>query len=283
MDTRLSEGRDAPALAPFWLPHHAPLDMPEQPLGRRRVEAERVSQADVETRPCAQWRCAAVIGGAAFLTAAFARALYLVLSVNGVTPLQIVFLILSSLAFSWVALGAASAIAGMAALLLGGTPPLSPARRVVGRTALLFPIYHEPPARIAGSIEAMCEDLERLGLADGFDLFVLSDSRNRDVGEQEAAIFRRLAQRLRDRMPLFYRRRPENRGRKAGNIADWVSRFGASYETFVVLDAAHLLACQCLLVHGTPPRKSCECSSTARGIQRGTAQNSSRARRPGGA
>jgi len=37
--------------------------------------------------------------------------------------------------------------------------------------------------------------------------------------------------------PVFYRRRPINEGRKPGNIADWVHRFGAAYESMIILDA----------------------------------------------
>ncbi|MFC6747511.1 glucans biosynthesis glucosyltransferase MdoH [Methylobacterium persicinum] len=36
---------------------------------------------------------------------------------------------------------------------------------------------------------------------------------------------------------IFYRRRPKNIERKAGNIADWVTRFGAAYPLMLILDA----------------------------------------------
>ena len=36
---------------------------------------------------------------------------------------------------------------------------------------------------------------------------------------------------------VFYRHRPKNTNRKAGNIADFVSRWGGHYEHMVVLDA----------------------------------------------
>jgi membrane glycosyltransferase len=40
---------------------------------------------------------------------------------------------------------------------------------------------------------------------------------------------------------VYYRRRPLNEGRKAGNISEWVNRFGAGYEYMVVLDADSLM------------------------------------------
>ncbi len=36
---------------------------------------------------------------------------------------------------------------------------------------------------------------------------------------------------------MFYRRRRQNTERKAGNIADWVRRWGAAYAHFLILDA----------------------------------------------
>ncbi len=90
------------------------------------------------------------------LTAAFAYELYGVLAVEQVTPLQLLFLILSTIAFGWIALGSLNAALGFLPLFAGekadtiDLPP--PARRSTTRTALLFPVYHEDPARIAGTI-----------------------------------------------------------------------------------------------------------------------------------
>jgi membrane glycosyltransferase len=41
---------------------------------------------------------------------------------------------------------------------------------------------------------------------------------------------------------LFYRHRRRNEGRKAGNIGDWVRRFGGRYDYMVVLDADSLMS-----------------------------------------
>ncbi len=40
---------------------------------------------------------------------------------------------------------------------------------------------------------------------------------------------------------LFYRHRPKNDAKKAGNIAEWVRRFGGAYEHMIVLDADSLM------------------------------------------
>src|SRR6185437_4644756 len=41
---------------------------------------------------------------------------------------------------------------------------------------------------------------------------------------------------------LFYRRRQDNSGRKAGNIAEFVRTWGAAYESMVVLDADSIMS-----------------------------------------
>ena len=41
---------------------------------------------------------------------------------------------------------------------------------------------------------------------------------------------------------VYYRARSENIGKKAGNIADWVERFGGAYEFFIILDADSVMS-----------------------------------------
>src|SRR5690606_32590014 len=102
------------------------------------------------------------------------------------------------------------------------------------RTALLFPVYHEDCATIAGTVEAIVDDLAALGKTSSFEVFILSDSRSAEAGQREEAVFAALAHRLSDQMPVYYRRRRENTAKKSGNIADWIERFGAGYDHFIV-------------------------------------------------
>jgi membrane glycosyltransferase len=41
---------------------------------------------------------------------------------------------------------------------------------------------------------------------------------------------------------IYYRARADNIGKKAGNIADWVERFGGGYEFFIILDADSVMS-----------------------------------------
>src|SRR6185437_11297035 len=40
---------------------------------------------------------------------------------------------------------------------------------------------------------------------------------------------------------IFYRHRRDNTARKSGNIEDWVTRFGSSYDHMIILDADSLM------------------------------------------
>lgn len=227
------------------LPTEQPMAMPEQSFASRPAAAPA---EDV----LGHWATrAALFGGAILLTCAFARELYAVLSFVQITPIQFAFLVLSTLAFGWIALGSLSAAAGLMPLfakdrsdsleLPDGTAELE------HRTALLFPVYHEDSATIAGTIEAIAEELTARGRASHFDVFVLSDSRSDEAGQREEVVFAALAERLRGHMPVYYRRRLKNTAKKAGNIADWVARFGGGYECFICFDADSVMSGDTLL------------------------------------
>ncbi len=62
------------------------------------------------------------------------------------------------------------------------------------------------------------------------------------TGTHEADVYRALGRELDDIIPVYYRRRLKNTARKAGNIADWVGRFGAGYQSFVILDGDSVMS-----------------------------------------
>jgi membrane glycosyltransferase len=103
-------------------------------------------------------------------------------------------------------------------------------------------VHHEEPVRIAGTVAAIAEELDALGKAEAFDVFILSDTRGAEEGTREEAAYRELKRALAGKIAVYYRRRVENTGRKSGNIRDWVERFGAAYESFVVLDGDSIMS-----------------------------------------
>lgn len=228
-----------------FLPPEQPVEMPTQNFGEKPCPSVRP-----EAGLCWVTR-AALLAGALLLTIGFARELHAVLSFAQITPIQIVFLALSTLAFGWIALGSLSAAIGLMPLFAGERPDTlevpSSDEPLNQRTALLFPVYHEDCARIAGTVEAMARELSEMGRVHHFDVYILSDSRSPDAGRREELVFAALAERLAGVISVYYRRRVQNTAKKAGNIADWVQRFGGAYESFIVLDADSVMSGETLV------------------------------------
>jgi membrane glycosyltransferase len=222
------------------LPAETPLAMPLQPL--------HLPPTARKGRDRLTWPRAVLLILAVIATAVFARLLYQVLSVVQLTMLQGVFLVLCTMCFAWIALGTSSAVLGFFTMRSGRDPAQLDAATVQARTALLFPVYQEDTALIAATIECIARELVVLGAERQFDIFVLSDSRLGGIKARELRAVRFLRRRLRDACPVYYRCRTQNVGKKAGNIADWVQRFGGAYESFIILDADSIMSGG-LLVH----------------------------------
>jgi membrane glycosyltransferase len=226
------------------LPDEAPLAMPTQSL--RRTPA-RIGKLPSSPSAMALRRFL-VIGGAIVLTAFGAREMYYVLAVNGLTALAIFMLVLFVALFAWIALSFTSAIAGFFSMIAGGGRRLFvPGTLPATRTALLMPTYNESPTRVMAGLEAIDEELRALHAEQSFDIFILSDTTNPDVWIEEERAFLDLRARTGGETRIFYRHRAKNTARKAGNIADWVERFGAAYPQFLILDADSVMRGETLL------------------------------------
>src|SRR5262245_2039770 len=217
------------------VPPFALLEMPDQDLVRY-VRKLRLARPRIKTL----LGRLVTFGGTLALTAYATREMIAIVSVGGVTVLQGVMVVLFAITFGWIALSAAASAAG---LLFGGVRRNARADlRVEQRTALVMPICNEEPGRSFASLQAMAESLIERGEAGGFEIFVLSDTSNPAVYVQETAAFDVLREALGDRMRVWYRRRVENAGRKAGNVREFVTRWGGRYDFMIVLDADSILA-----------------------------------------
>jgi membrane glycosyltransferase len=220
-------------------PREAPLAMPVQSL---RKFDRRERRSAVVPRPVGALALARIFifGGAAALTVYGAREMYGVVAVGEITTLEWALVVLFVVNFAWIALAFASSVYGFFWLLRA--KPLGPLpQRLDGKTAVVMPIYNEAPARVFAAVQAMCEDVRASGLGDHFDYFFLSDTTNPDcwIAEERALLA------MRERLPgerVYYRRRRKNTARKAGNIADFVMRWGAAYPQMLVLDADSVMS-----------------------------------------
>jgi membrane glycosyltransferase len=220
-------------------PREAPLAMPVQSL-RRFDRQERRSPAVRRPGGALALARLAIFGGALALTVYGAREMYGVVAVGEITPLEWALVVLFVVNFAWIAFAFTSSVYGFVWLLrakpLGQLP-----QRLEGKTAVVMPIYNEAPARVFAAVQAICEDVRATGLGDHFDYFFLSDTTSPDIwiAEERALLA------MRRRLPcerVYYRRRRKNVARKAGNIADFVMRWGAAYPQMLVLDADSLMS-----------------------------------------
>ena len=122
------------------------------------------------------------------------------------------------------------------------TDTLLQGRTLQGRTAVVMPIYNEDTTRVAAGLDVIWSSLQAQAQQAAFDLFILSDTRKRKSPRPKKRQWRALVQRHGARGRIFYRRREENIGRKAGNIADFVRQWGGAYDYAVVLDADSIMS-----------------------------------------
>jgi membrane glycosyltransferase len=209
------------------LPREIAMNMPVQSFERwAQKDRYRWQDPDQSYTPWLARLC--VFGGGLLVTIFGAYEIYGVVSVGGVTILEWLLLILFLLNFSWIALAFSSAIVGFFSLLLNDHGTLKVPGSLKYRTAIIMPIYNEAPSRVFGAIEAMIEDVRKTGFIAHFDFFLLSDTTDTDVWIAEERAFLAIRATLPDDVNLYYRRRLKNTARKAGNIADFVTRWGGA-------------------------------------------------------
>lgn len=108
------------------------------------------------------------------------------------------------------------------------------------RTALLIPIFDEDTDAVFAGVRIMLRSLARTGGRADVDVHILSDTRTAaTIADEEAAWSV-----IRSEWPdgIFYSRRADNFGRKAGNIQSFLDRCGDAYDFAIVLDADSLMS-----------------------------------------
>ena len=202
-------------------------------------------QAD-RLRGKARWR-RTLFFGLTLLTASAATAMmWDILQANGLNNLDRAGLALFFVLFLWISSSFWSAMIGFAVRLHGGDPLLLGAAQthapLASRIALIMPIHNEDTARVAAGLDVIWSSISRLPEQAAFDLFILSDTRDPRIAAAEEVAWEALVARHGAGGRIFYRRRAENVGRKAGNIADFVRRWGGAYDYTIVLDADSIMS-----------------------------------------
>jgi membrane glycosyltransferase len=224
---------------PRLLPPEARLDMPIQ-----RLDGNPPGSIEVKTRPQGMLvNRLLLVTLTALLALAGASELRLAFSRDGLDLFEVLVLVFFVPLFSWLAFGFVSSAMGFLRLVGGEHPGFvampSPAATLRCRTAVLMPVHNESVEAVFARVRTMAWSVHAAGGADWIDFFVLSDS-DRRHGDTEVAAWASLAAEAPTK--IYYRRREQNIGRKPGNIADWVRRFGGHYECMLVLDADSLMS-----------------------------------------
>ena len=186
------------------------------------------------------------------LTTLFAMSLlYAAYASGGLTPLEILLLFLYAVLISWIASSFWSASVGFW-LLFTRYDYFARRRTAVAndatplpdsaRTAILMPVYNEDPDRVYTGVRAIWQSLQATGESGVFDFFVLSDTRDINTLVREECEWQRACEDMDAHGRIFYRNRKNNTGRKCGNVADFVERWGERYRYMIVLDADSIMA-----------------------------------------
>lgn len=220
------------------LPPERPLAMPDQKLGERFLDPA----APTAARPNMVWRRLSAFGAAFGLTAAFTAEMAAILSANGMTALEYAMTTLFALSFVWIALGLVNAVIGAAVCVRRSRRRTETTTPPGLKVALLLPTYNEAPDRVMTNAAAMLSALSANRSAHSYDLFVLSDTTDDALAADERAAVRQARATLSKHAGIFYRRREQNIGRKAGNLREWCGRFGGGYDAILTLDADSLMS-----------------------------------------
>jgi membrane glycosyltransferase len=230
---------DATDIVPGGMPFERPLAMPVQQL-REAPASEYVEGS----RAMVVLARAVVLLGTAGITTYGIYEMFGIVGFAKMTMLQAILIFFFAITLAWIAFACVSAIIGSFLPIVGDKAHV-PAGS--SRTALLMPIYNESAARTTAALQAMAEALEQAGAATHFEIVILSDSTNADAWIAESLAVDRMRRALRDIMPVWYRRRWHNAGRKAGNVEDFVKRWGGRYDYMIVMDADSIMSASTLV------------------------------------
>lgn len=178
-----------------------------------------------------------------------ARTMYYLLPHKGSDLLELAMVALFAVLFAWISVGFWSAAAGVLVAARGydrfsptlACPDTLDLPDPAVRTALLFPVYNEDVRSFMAGIRTALHSLRATGMADRFDIFILSDSTNPESWIEEEEAWYHFCRDENAFSHVFYRRRKNNVKRKSGNIADFCRRWGANYRYMIVYDADSLM------------------------------------------
>lgn len=176
---------------------------------------------------------------------------------NGLSLLEGIYVLLSTIAFLWISQSFWTSIIGFiirAFHTANAAKTVAPIARDLdhtaapkGKVAVVMPAYNEDPELVFLGMEQTLRSVLATGHGNAFEFFLLSDTTDLSIAAQEETLAQELLHRYALQGTFHYRRRGKNTHRKVGNIKDFCDRWGASFDYMVVLDADSIMSGETIL------------------------------------
>lgn len=176
------------------------------------------------------------------------------LSPGGIDALDWLMLVCFAFTLPWTVIGFWNAVVGFALMrrYRDPLPVLFPLDQgggspIAQRVAILSCVRNEDADVVFRNLDRLVEGLVALGVADRFAVQVLSDSTWEECIAAEEQAMDAFRGRWGREIEVGYRRREDNPGFKAGNIAEFLGRRDGDYDLALVLDADSILTAETVL------------------------------------
>jgi len=172
---------------------------------------------------------------------------------GGLNGVEIALLGLFVILFAHVAAGFCTALVGLYVINRGGdssriTHTLSAGEDApLASTAIVMPVFNEDVSRVFEGLRVVFRSVQETRKLEHFDFFVLSDSNQPNQWIQEEVAWLELCKQVGGFGKIFYRKRRQSINRKAGNVADFLRRWGRRYRYMIVLDADSIMTGRALV------------------------------------
>jgi len=166
---------------------------------------------------------------------------------DGITVIEGAILVLFGILFAHIAIGFCTAMVGFYVINRGGDT-CRIANTVdwekdpqLASTAIILPVFNEDVSRVFEGLRVIYRSLEETGKLEHFDFFILSDSNQPNQWIQEEVAWVELCKQVKGFGKIFYRKRRQQINKKAGNVADFLRRWGKNYRYMIVFDADSIM------------------------------------------
>jgi membrane glycosyltransferase len=172
---------------------------------------------------------------------------------DGINLLEGAILAVFVILFAHISAGFCTALVGFYVINRGGdssriTTTLGEGEEpVLARTAIVMPAFNEDVSRVFEGLRVVFRSVQETKQLAHFDFFVLSDSNQPNQWIQEEVAWAELCKQVGGFGKIFYRKRRQSINKKAGNVADFLRRWGRRYRYMIVLDADSIMTGKALV------------------------------------